>query len=97
MDINPDPTPIASGDPKSAVAIQEWIIAWLARELPMPAEDIDPDQTFEFYGASSLSVVVMTGELADRLKIEVDPASVYDYPTIGGFSAYVASISEAAP
>jgi acyl carrier protein len=88
---------IVSPLPPSATTIQDWIVAWLARELPLPEDSIDPFGTFESLGASSLQVVLMTGELADWLGREVDPAAVYDYPTIAAFATHIESRLEYTP
>jgi acyl carrier protein len=71
--------------------ICDWIVAWLANELTIPAETIDPSQTFETYGACSLTIVTMTGDLEDWLGREVDPTLVYDHPTIDALSVRLAN------
>lgn len=75
----------------SGATLAEWIAGWIAREVPMPIEEIDRDEPLDSYGVSSLLIVTMTGELEDLLGHSVDPAVVYDYPTINGLAAHFAA------
>jgi acyl carrier protein len=77
--------------PQTAETIANWIAAWLAQELPMPVDEIDRDESLDSYGVSSLLIVTMTGELEEMLGRPVDPAIVYDYPTINGLAAHFAA------
>ena len=74
----------------SAEAIQNWILEWLAREMQIPADDLDPAKSFESFGMSSLLAVTMTGDLEDWLGREVDPAIMYDHPTVAGLAGVLA-------
>lgn len=81
----------------TARTLADWIAGWLARELPMPVEEIDRDEPLDSYGVSSLLIVTMTGELEELLGRPVDPAIVYDYPTINGLAEHFAAPEGAAP
>jgi len=76
--------------PVSAEAIQSWILDWLAREMQIPAQDLDPSKSFESFGMSSLLAVTMTGDLEDWLGREVDPAIMYDHPTVASLADVLA-------
>jgi polyketide synthase 13 len=67
---------------KSTSEIQEWIIAWLSRELKVARERLSPGEQFVNLGMSSRQAVMLSGELEDWLGRELDPALVWDHPTI---------------
>jgi acyl carrier protein len=77
----------------SAEAIQKWILEWLAREMQIPADDLDAAKSFESFGMTSLLAVTMTGDLEDWLGREVDPAIMYDHPTVAGLAGALAGQS----
>ncbi len=74
----------------TAEAIQSWILAWISHEMLIAAEELDPAQSFESLGMSSLMAVTMTGDLADWLGREVDPAIVYDHATVASLAQFLA-------
>lgn len=71
--------------------VSDWIADWLSRELPMPLDDIDRNETLDIYGVSSLMIVIMSGELEDLLGRPVDPTVIYDHPTINALAAHFAA------
>lgn len=42
--------------PSSAAEIQRWIVAWLARKIQLPVNDIDPADPINVYGVDSMLV-----------------------------------------
>ena len=46
---------------------------------------------FDRYGLSSMTAVLMTGEMEDWLGRTLDPTLPYDYPTIETLSQFLAS------
>jgi acyl carrier protein len=74
----------------SAEAIQSWILEWLAREMQIPVQDLDPAKSFESFGMTSLLAVTMTGDMEDWLGREVDPAIMYDHPTAASLAGVLA-------
>jgi acyl carrier protein len=75
-------------------AIADWLTGWIARELPMPLDEIDRDEHLESYGMSSLLVVTLSGELEDLVGRPIDPSAVYDRPTINQLADYLADAEQ---
>ena len=50
----------------------EKLISYLARELDIPAEEIDRDTTFESLHLDSLDTVEMLMELEDELGVDLE-------------------------
>ncbi len=60
-----------------------WLIAAVARYARVSAASVTASTAFQEAGLSSLSAVMLSGELCDEFGIEVDPLLTWDYPTIG--------------
>ena len=72
-------------------ALTAWIRDWLAQELEMAAEAIDPDRSLLEYALSSVSATILVGDLEDHLGVELSPTLVWDFPTVSGLAAHLLS------
>ena len=72
-------------------SIVAWLREYIAGILGVPVEKIDSDASFQQLGLDSSAAVGMTGDLADWLGIEIDPAAAYDYPSIGALAGRLAA------
>jgi phthiocerol/phenolphthiocerol synthesis type-I polyketide synthase C len=59
-----------------------WLRATVARHRGVPADHVDLDTPFGELGLDSLRMVRMSGEIADRFGRRVDPAFLYDHPSV---------------
>jgi acyl carrier protein len=71
---------------KSAAEIQAFVIDWLAKELKIERQRISPDEQFVNLGLSSRDAVLLSGDLEDWLGRDLDPALLWDHPTIAGLA-----------
>jgi len=82
-------------------AIEEWIIAWLARQLAQPAETIAPNVPFSDYGLTSRLAVLLAQDLEKWLRIPLEPVTLWKYPTVTTLTQHLATLlrpnTEAAP
>jgi acyl carrier protein len=74
-----------------AAEIQDWLVAYLSKELNISSDEIDITTPFDRYGLSSMTAVLMTGEMEDWLGRTLDPTLPYDYPTIETLARHLAS------
>jgi acyl carrier protein len=63
----------------------------LAELLGLPQSAVDSSARFERHGLDSAALVGMTGELADWLGCDVEPAAAYEYPSVDALAAALAS------
>ena len=75
----------------AAEEIQDWMVAYLARQMQVPAETIDISAPFEALALDSATAIGMTGDLEQWLGRQIDPTIVYDYPTIEEIAEYLAT------
>lgn len=75
----------------TARALEDWLIARIAVLTGTEAALIDPGQAVESYGLTSVMAVGLSGELEDLLGISVDATVAWDYPTVAGLAAHLAS------
>ena len=73
-----------------------WIRDWVAQELSIPCDEIDGDRSLLEYSLSSVSATILVGDLEDRLGLELSPTLVWDYPTVNGLAAHLATLALAA-
>jgi acyl carrier protein len=76
-------------DPRSFELTQEWLISWMATELDLDAEGIDPHQTFLSYGMDSMHAMMLAGDLEVALGTRLSPTLAWDYPTISVLGEFV--------
>ena len=68
--------------PLTRQQIVDWLISWIAKELTMPAQEIDPRRSLLEYSMSSLTATILVGDLEDWLALRLPPSLVWDYPSI---------------
>ncbi|CCQ54058.1 MAG: acyl carrier protein [Crocosphaera sp.] len=78
-----------SEKPPDKSQIQAWLSSQLAQTLEIDANQIDITLPFESYGLDSESAVVLSGELQDWLKCDLEPTLLFDYPTIEAVADYI--------
>jgi acyl carrier protein len=71
--------------------IVSWLSAYLADLLAIDPNDVDVERPFNRYGLDSSAAVGMTGDLSTWLSHEIDPAAVYDYPSIAQLADFLAA------
>lgn len=73
----------------------EFVKDYLSGLMNIPAADIDVNVPLERYGVDSTATVGLSGELSDRLGMELSPNVVYDHPTITAITDHVLSLYRA--
>ncbi|AKK04151.1 type I polyketide synthase [Corynebacterium epidermidicanis] len=62
--------------------LKEWLRHWVAGATGVPTSEIADDKSLQSYGLSSRDVVLMSGELENKLDVQLDATIAYEYPTI---------------
>ena len=75
--------------------IRTWILAWVERELRVPAEEISTDASLLNYGMDSVNAIMLVGDLESQLNLRLPPTLVWDHPTIDALTEMI--VSEALP
>jgi len=93
----PQPVPTDNGEadrpapePRTSEEVQEMLISYLAEELEIGADDIDPEAPLDTLSLDSVTAVGMIGDLEEQVGCRIDPMAVYDYPTLASLSEFVA-------
>ncbi|MEJ6013213.1 alpha/beta fold hydrolase [Corynebacterium sp. H127] len=66
--------------------LKEWLRNWVANATGLPAEEISDDKPLTAFGLTSRDVVLLSGELENKLGLELDATIAYEYPTIGALA-----------
>ena len=53
------------------------------------ASDISPGDDLIDLGLKSIDAVILSGDVEDRFKIELDPATVFEHETLQSFAAEI--------
>jgi acyl carrier protein len=82
--------------PEKAVAIHptsaeivEWCRNYIAQVLNVPVQKIDANADFESLGLDSVVAVALVTELETWLNVDLEPATLFEYPTITSFAEYL--------
>jgi acyl carrier protein len=78
-----------SRDATSVDLIKSWLLDWLAQELRIDREKIDPRQSFLSYGMDSVQAMTMVGDLEANLEVRLPPTLAWDFPDIDALSAHL--------
>jgi acyl carrier protein len=74
---------------RSKDSIAEWLVQWIAKELGLPAEVIEPDKSLLDYSLSSVTAMMLVGDLEEWLGLTLPPTLVWDYPSIAAIADYL--------
>ena len=69
---------------------KSWLTDWLAREMGIDREKIDPRQSFLSYGMDSVQAMTMVGDLEAKLEVRLPPTLAWDFPDIDALSSHLA-------
>ena len=70
--------------------IQDWLLAYLARAVGCPLDDLGTDVPFARYGLDSAGMTIMASELMDFLGQEIELDTFFEYPTVETLSRHLA-------
>lgn len=73
--------------------IVDLITGYLSRIMGLPSTHFDLDAPLERYGMDSTATVGLSGELSERLGMDLSPDVVYDHPTISAITDHVLSLA----
>jgi acyl carrier protein len=62
---------------------------WIARELGLPVEEIEASKSLLNYSLSSVTAMMLVGDLEERLGLTLPPTLVWDYPSIEAIVDYL--------
>ena len=101
--VNPD-TPVAPASrpeqPAVAIidapAIEQFMIAEVAKALKLQKSSIDPTRSLLYYGVDSVATVMLAANLEDWLGLQINPEIVYNLPVIRHLATELAEQHRAA-
>jgi acyl carrier protein len=74
---------------RSKDSITEWLVQWIARELGLPPAEIETDKSLLNYSLSSVTAMMLVGDLEEWLVLTLPPTLVWDYPSIDAIADYL--------
>jgi acyl carrier protein len=83
--------PEMTGRP-SCAEIVEWCREYVARTLGVAVAKVEPDAEFDALGFDSAAAVALVVEVGEWLNLDLEPAALFDYPTISAFADYIAKL-----
>jgi 8-amino-7-oxononanoate synthase len=76
--------------PNTAKSIENWLGKWIANELEVEVDKINPQKSFAEYGLDSVTGVRLASDLNNWLGREISPNITWDYPTIATLAQHLA-------
>jgi acyl carrier protein len=70
--------------------ISQWLVQWIAKELGLPAAEIETDKSLLNYSLSSVTAMMLVGDLEEWLSLTLPPTLVWDYPSIAAIADFLA-------
>jgi acyl carrier protein len=62
------------------------LISWISRELGLPPEEIETGKSLLDYSLSSVTAMMLVGDLEEWLELTLPPTLVWDYPSIAAIA-----------
>jgi acyl carrier protein len=78
------------GGRPSAQVIEAWLTDKVAELLGIEATEIDPEQELSAYGLSSVTGVMLTGDVEDWLGVTLEPTVAWEYPSVREMARFLA-------
>ena len=76
-------------------SLEEWLIGWIAKELDLAPSEIETSKSLLNYSLSSVSAMMLVGDLEEWLGLTLPPTLVWDYPSIAAIADYLMEQLEA--
>jgi acyl carrier protein len=73
----------------SKAAIAAWCQGYVANLLEVPAEEVDPEATFDRLGVDSAIAVSLLIEVEERYGIELPAEALFENPTVNAVAEYL--------
>jgi acyl carrier protein len=73
-----------------AAEIQQWMLAWLASRVEVPAGELTATAPFTELGMDSLTALELNVDFEKVLGIQLPPTAAFNYPTPAALSTYLA-------
>lgn len=67
---------------KSPADVEHWLVNYVANQLSVACESIDPDEDLVNLGLSSRQAIMLAANLESYIDKPTDPALIWEYPTI---------------
>jgi len=80
----------ASDGPFSVEAMKSWLISEIEELLSVNGQDLALDEPLVNYGLSSMTGMILSGDIETWLGIQLDPSVAWEYPTIESLANYLA-------
>ncbi|MED1738767.1 SDR family NAD(P)-dependent oxidoreductase [Bacillus swezeyi] len=74
----------------------EWLVTIFSDELKIGAEDLETDEPFQEYGIDSIILAQLLQQINQKIKGDIDPSILFEYPTIESFAKWLVSEYESA-
>ena len=71
------------------IEIVNWCRDYVARTLDVPIQNVDPNAEFDALGFDSAAAVALVVEIGTWLNMDLEPASLFDFPTISAFAEHL--------
>ncbi len=66
-------------------AVMDFIRARLAERTKVPLSDVTPSSRLIALGLQSIDAVLLCGEVEEAFEVELDPTTIFEQDTVGGF------------
>jgi acyl carrier protein len=76
----------------SAGVIRDWLVRYAARELRLPPERIDVHAPMTGLGIDSLTLIMLTGDLAEWMNQDLPASLLHDHATIDSLARHLAQV-----
>ncbi|TNE67945.1 MAG: acyl carrier protein [Alphaproteobacteria bacterium] len=82
---------MTSAAPEFAKVVQ-FLRERIAKRIDIPLETVTENAVLVDLGLQSIDAVLVCGEVEDEFGIELDPSSIFDHETLGGFAREIAGL-----
>jgi acyl carrier protein len=71
--------------PRDAATVRTWLVGYITSVLDVPTDPFPAAEPFNSYGFDSTEVVIMAGVMEEEFGVELEPAILFENPSVDGF------------
>ena len=79
----------------SEAELQQWLRARIAEYVQLNADEVQPGTPLSRYGLDSIYALSLCGDIESELGIELDPALIWDHPTVDALTTALLDLQSA--
>lgn len=81
----------------AAATVRAWMVRYISAVIDVPQDPFPETERFDQYGLDSVEITIMCGIMEEEFGVRVDPAEVFDHPSVAALANHLAARGDLSP